>query len=88
MIDEQAEAIVQSIAARHFVSVERLRGPEKGQWVYAARQAAARALDKQGLTSAEIGRLLNRHQTTILNMLGKIGNRGGTTHRKRKQTND
>lgn len=69
MTDEQAEAILQRIAAQHFVSVERIRGPERGRWVYAARQAAASALAKQGYTGVQIGQTLNRHQTTIWAML-------------------
>lgn len=70
--DEQAQAIIRRVAQAHYVSLERLLGPEKSRYAYAARQAAAQELFRMGLTKVEIAHHLNRHQSTICNMLGSL----------------
>lgn len=78
--DPQADATMLRIAQRHYVTVERMRGPERNKYVQAARRAAADALQKQGYNSTQIGRIMERDPTTVLAMLGRIG--------ARSQTND
>ena len=82
--DEQAEAVLQRIATQHYVTVARMRSEERNRWVSAARQAAAIELMKLGYNSTDVGRIMNRHPTTILAMQGRIGNRGGTCKTKKK----
>jgi chromosomal replication initiation ATPase DnaA len=78
--DPQAEATMLRIAQRHYVTVERMRGPERNKYIQAARRAAADALQKQGYNTTQIGRIMERDPTTVLAMLGRIG--------ARSQTND
>ena len=72
MTDEQAQVVLQRICATHYVSMDRLLGQARDKFVFAARQAAARELSKLGFDSVQIGRYLNRHQSTVLNMLGTL----------------
>jgi chromosomal replication initiation ATPase DnaA len=78
--DPQADATMLRIAQRHYVTVERMRGPERNKYIQAARRAAADALQKQGYNTTQIGRIMERDPTTVLAMLGRIG--------ARSQTND
>ena len=66
------------IAQRHYVTVERMRGPERNKYIQAARRAAADALQKQGYNTTQIGRIMERDPTTVLAMLGRIGIRSQT----------
>ena len=79
MTDDEIENVLQRIAARHFVTVARMRSDERNRWVTAAREAAAIELMKLGLTSAKVGEAMHRHPTTILSLQGRIGNRGGVS---------
>lgn len=78
--DPQADATMLRIAQRHYVTVERMRGPERNKYIQAARRATADALQKQGYNTTQIGRIMERDPTTVLAMLGRIG--------ARSQTND
>jgi len=76
--DPQADATMLRIAQRHYVTVERMRGPERNKYIQAARRAAADALQKQGYNTTQIGRIMERDPTTVLAMLGRIGIRSQT----------
>lgn len=76
--DPQAEATLLRIAQRHYVTVERMRGPERNKYIQAARRAAADALQKQGYNTTQIARIMERDPTTVLLMLGRIGIRSQT----------
>lgn len=78
MTDEQADATLLRIALKHYVTVERIRGPERNRYIQAARRAAADALQKQGYNTTQIGRIMERDPTTVLAMLGRIGARSKT----------
>lgn len=69
---EQANAILQRISQAHYISLERLLGTGRDRVSFIARQAAAHALADIGLDSVQIGRYLNRHPSTVLNMLGTL----------------
>lgn len=72
MTDEQAQAILQRVSQAHYVSLERMLGPARDRFTYAARQAAAHALAQIGFNSVQIGKYLNRDPSTVLNMLGTL----------------
>ncbi len=76
--DPQADATMLRVAQRHYVTVERMRGPERNKYIQAARRAAADALQKQGYNTTQIGRIMERDPTTVLAMLGRIGIRSQT----------
>lgn len=69
---EQANAILQRISQTHYISLDRLLGTGRDKFAFRARQAAAHALADIGLDSVQIGRYLNRHPSTVLNMLGTL----------------
>lgn len=69
---EQANAILQRISHTHYVSLERLTGTARDRVSFMARQAAAHALADIGLDSVQIAKYLNRHPSTVLNMLGTL----------------
>lgn len=69
---EQANAILQRVCQTHFVSLDRLVGTARDRVSFAARQAAAQALSDMGMDSVQIGRYLNRHPSSVLNMLGTL----------------
>ena len=80
---EQANAILQRISQAHYISLERLLGTGRDRVSFIARQAAAHALADIGLDSVQIAKYLNRHPSTVLNMLGTLAK-----SKKRKRNND
>lgn len=54
------------------VSLAALTGPGRSAWLVRARTAAALELRGMGLSLHEIGRVLNRHHTTVLYLLGGV----------------
>lgn len=80
MIDQDAiEATLQAVARKHYVTPERIVSREHNKYIIAARREAAKALYEKGLNGVQIGQVLNRHQTTVLNLLGRIGARSKGT---------
>jgi chromosomal replication initiator protein len=61
--------VLENIAEEYGVSVEEITGPRRSPYIYNARIAAIRDLKSIGMSSVEIGRLLNRDHTTILHAL-------------------
>lgn len=53
------------------VTLDALRGDRKGRYLSAARTSAARSLSELGLSSIEIGPLLNRDPSTVRYLLTK-----------------
>lgn len=75
MSPDQIEGLIEAMARRYYVSPARITGRDKDRYSKKARKAVAEELRKAGLTSVEIGNALNRHQTTVLFILGRIGAR-------------
>ncbi len=60
-------------AADHFVSREEILGRSRLQSAVAGRRATCRALREHGLSYPEIGRLIDRDHTTIMNLVREEG---------------
>lgn len=76
MIDQATvEATLQFVARKHYVTPARIVSREHNKYIIAARKEAAKALYAQGMNSIEIGQVLQRHPTTVLNLMGRIGAR-------------
>ena len=72
---ESTQSRLQAIARKHYVTPERIVSREHNKYIHAARKEAAKKLSAQGLNSIQIGQVLNRHPTTVLNLLDRIGAR-------------
>ena len=75
MDEEAIQATLQDVARRHYVTPERIVSREMNKYIYAARKAAAKQLSLQGLNSIQIGKVLDRHPTTVLKLMDRIGAR-------------
>lgn len=75
MDEQQIVALIEAIARKHYVTPARIIGPERNRYVHAARKDVAITLSKAGFNSTQIGQVLKRHPTTVLEMLGRIGAR-------------
>jgi chromosomal replication initiation ATPase DnaA len=65
--------IMGRVAKAHGFRVSDIRLHNRHRKVVAARRAVAAALDAHGLSSTEIGDVLYRDHSTVLNLLGRTG---------------
>jgi chromosomal replication initiator protein len=68
-----ADQILESVARKHGLTLDDLHSPSRKRTLVAARREAATELRTKGLSLTEIGRLMNRDHTTIMNLLGLSG---------------
>jgi chromosomal replication initiation ATPase DnaA len=70
-----ASRILRAVAEKHGVTVDGITGPRRWPEYVAARREAARRIygEVQGASLPFVGRCLNRHHTTVLALLGRIG---------------
>lgn len=68
LIQEQLEAraILRTVSAAAYLSVESLKGPGRGSRLVRARWLAAERMSRRGLSLTQIGRLLHKDHTTVL----------------------
>jgi predicted transcriptional regulator len=66
----RANAIIASVLTAHRLHRDDFFGPYREPHLVAARAEAARRLAASGMSASRIGRVLNRHYTTVLNYLG------------------
>lgn len=64
---------IAQVAAEHGLSKSDITGPSRRPDICAARWEAMRRLRAKSLSLPSIGRLLNRHHTTVLDGLRRIG---------------
>ncbi|MER9912820.1 hypothetical protein NKJ71_19530 [Mesorhizobium sp. M0050] len=69
----ESQEIILSIARKHKLTVAEIIGPRRFRDIAAARLEAVRAVKKAwpAATNEQIGRMFNRHATTIMDMLAK-----------------
>jgi chromosomal replication initiation ATPase DnaA len=67
---EKNMAYIAEVAARHQTTAAAVLGESRARYVVDARREIAMHLHGQGLSSVQIGRLMNRDHTSILNLLG------------------
>jgi hypothetical protein len=72
VLAKEAAGIVTEIATRHAISTVLLLSPCRLPEVVAARREAAEELHMKGLTSADIGLVLNRDRSSVVNLLGRL----------------
>lgn len=71
MDGQEAIALIEQIAKQHGFTADQIRGRRRYAKIVEARHAIACALRARGLSLPLIGRLLQRHHTTILYACGK-----------------
>lgn len=69
----EAMGTMQAVARAHGLRVSDIRLHDRHRKAVDARRAVASALDALGLTSVEIGMVLYRDHSTVLNLLGRTG---------------
>ena len=62
--------IMRQVASETGISINDLRGPRRWAEIVKARRLAAVRLREAGATYPRIGRALNRHHTTAMNLCG------------------
>lgn len=63
--------VVEEVAKDHGVTAVALLGPGRARKLVQARADLAGRLDDKGLSSSEIGLILNRDHTSVLHLLGR-----------------
>lgn len=66
-------AIIVDAARSFHVAPREIVGPGRTMRVCAARYAVMHKLNERGWSSVRIGQVLNRHHTTVLHGLGRLG---------------
>lgn len=67
------QKVITEAAVAHGVTMATVLSESQSKSSVAGRRAAALALHAQGLTLPEIGGYLDRHHTSILNLIGRKG---------------
>ena len=61
------------VTEQYGITEKELTQPRRGsKWIVKARRELCRILHDEGMSSTDIGRFLNRHHTTVLNLLNKV----------------
>lgn len=68
-----AEQILEQIGNEHGISVDSIIGPARSARVLACRTEIIAAMYEAGFSQSEIARTINRHPSTILHALKKMG---------------
>lgn len=64
---------IAQVAAEHHLTRADLTGPSRRRYICEARWKAMQRLRERGLSTPAIGRLLNRHHTTVVDGLRRVG---------------
>ena len=69
----ESQEIIAAVARKHKLAVAAITGPRRFPKIVAARLEAVRAVKEAwpAATNEQIGRMFNRHATTIMDMLAK-----------------
>lgn len=73
LLKEEINEVLKTCAAHWGCHVSEILGKSRERNILLARRDAARVLVKKGLSYEYTGKVLNRHRTTINNLLGVLG---------------
>ena len=72
---ERTLSVIRTIAVRHGCTAQEILGPCKLRHLVEARWECIALFRKRGMSTSEIGRLMNRDHTTIIHALQKMSMR-------------
>lgn len=72
-VEDLADAIIEVVAAEHFITAERIKGKRRLPRIVEARHAAMYLLRHQlGMSFPEIGRHMNRDHSSVVYAVHKL----------------